>query len=87
LTIRKIFDSGLNINPASDGVVLMDSAVQESMVSKVAPVASNVVQSDGLNLMQYFAGLDQWSWFLIGAWFAVFLFFAVTLINSRRHKI
>jgi len=50
-------------------------------------ITESAVEAGGSGFIQYLTGIGAWSWFLIGAWFAIFLFFAITLINDKRHKI
>jgi len=66
------------------------ATVSEKATTEVAPavidvapvVLNNITNSEGF--LSSIGGLGPWSWFLIGAWFAVFLFFAITLINRGR---
>jgi DNA-binding transcriptional ArsR family regulator len=53
---------------ADAGMLQMDVAV------KTAEVASS----------GFFSSLAPWEWFIFGAWFAILLFFALTIIDERR---
>jgi len=69
------------------GEVMMTSAPQAAgALSDSAPIILEGAES-GAGFLSFLAGINPWSWFLIGAWFAVFLFFAITLINDGRHRL
>jgi DNA-binding transcriptional ArsR family regulator len=81
---EQIMDSARNvaIEEASGGGALMATAT-EKVAGDAAPVVLNAASNSG-GFVSFIASLSPWSWFLIGAWFAVFLFFAITLINKGR---
>jgi DNA-binding transcriptional ArsR family regulator len=49
-------------------------------------IESIALDSGFVPASSYWASLNPWSWFLIGAWFAVFLFFAFALYSERRRR-
>ena len=72
LTLREFMGSGVEV---------METNIAEGgrLMADVAP--SMAVESVG-----FWAGVSPWSWFLIGAWFAVFLFYVFTLYNERKFR-
>ena len=56
----------------------------EKMLSEAAMAEATVVATEGTSCI--FSTLGPWQWFLLGAWFAILLFFVVTLIKNRRHN-
>jgi len=51
-----------------------------------APVILDGAQGGSAGFIQFLSGVSPWSWFLFGAWFAIFLFFAFTLYIERRNR-
>jgi len=47
-----------------------------------APVAADQAVASA----SFLQSISPWSWFLIGAWLAILLFFAITMISERREK-
>jgi len=89
LTIRQFmgasYSSGEQIMNAvrdSSEDALMTSVSQKA-TAEMAPIVLDTATNSG-GFLSFIGGLSPWSWFLIGAWFAVFLFFAITLINKGR---
>ena len=87
LTIRQFFGSKSQIYDVSNLAVRQESVLMAvdsaELVGKSAPVADiapSVAQTG------FFQTLSPWSWFLIGAWFAILLFFIVTIWSERREK-
>lgn len=58
-----------------------------STTSESAPVILDGASKSGAGLLSFVSGVSAWEWFLIGAWFAVFIFFVTTLINDQRHRL
>lgn len=83
LTIRQMLGDGGTLVQVADNARL---EVSHDLFGEAAPVVLAGVQ-ESTGFIQYVSGVSPWEWFLIGAWFAVFLFFAITLINDKRHKI
>ncbi|MBU2577176.1 MAG: winged helix-turn-helix domain-containing protein [Nanoarchaeota archaeon] len=86
LTIRELLGraqyAAAPVMDMAKGNALMAEATTSS-----APIILEGAESGGAGFLSFLAGISPWSWFLIGAWFAVFLFFAITLINDGRHKL
>jgi len=71
LTLRQFMGSGVKLgNDVAEG----------------GTYASDMVPLVGLEPTGFWASISPWSWFLIGAWFAVVLFFVITLYTERRSK-
>jgi len=70
---------------ARDSVEEAMPMLSQKATMEVAPAAvgAGAVNSSG-GFLAFVTGLSPWSWFLIGAWFAVLLFFLFTLISERR---
>jgi DNA-binding transcriptional ArsR family regulator len=68
---------------------LSNDAAQKSMeaTAQSAPIILEGAKNGGAGLLSTLSNIGPWAWFLIGAWFAVFVFFAITLINNERHRI
>ncbi|MDZ7908695.1 MAG: hypothetical protein U5N10_11055 [Gemmobacter sp.] len=61
----------------------MMTAINETFARGAEPILYGAVAQSSVG---FFAGVGSWGWFLIGAWFAVLIFFIITLINGRRYK-
>ena len=73
LTIRKFMKKSFEqVRP------VMLKSVQNDFVIEEADAAFFAVSSTG-----FWSGLNPWTWFLFGAWFAILLFFVLTI---RRNK-
>ena len=74
-------DSAINsVNESLvEGGALMATA---DRAVEAAPIVLDASNSGGF--LSFLGGISPWSWFLIGAWFAVFLFFTITLLNKGR---
>lgn len=74
-----VFDSGRDV--AFDEAVLQAAPKVESLAVNAG--ASDVV-ARSVGDVSFWAGLAGWEWFLIGAWFGVFLFVLYSLLSERR---
>ena len=91
LTIREFFGVSVSYmagDMAVSSKMLADGG-REAVIASLesAPVILEGAEAGGVGLISYFPVMSPWSWFLIGAWFAIFLFFVVTLINDKRHRL
>ena len=88
LTIKELLSRTVQYDTAGkSGEATMASSPQiTKTLSDSAPIILEGAES-GAGFLSFLAGINSWSWFLIGAWFTVFLFFAITLINSERHRL
>jgi len=55
----------------------------EEMLAAAPVLADTSAQVASTGILQ---SITPWSWFLIGAWLAILLFFAITMIFERRKK-
>jgi hypothetical protein len=85
LTIRELLGRAQFIATPVMGIAKNNDFTVEASLSS-APIILEGAKS-GAGFLSFIAGISSWSWFLIGAWFAVFLFFAITLINSGRDNL
>lgn len=79
LTIREFMHEEV-VSTVSDkayGEVMLQIMPQEG-----APIMMKGVE-EGSSFLSSISGISPWSWFLIGAWFAVFLFFAYSIISDK----
>lgn len=60
---------------------MLENSIQDSAVSMLASPES---AQQTINITQYFLNLSPASWFLIGAWFAVLIFFIITLVKGEK---
>jgi len=74
-------DLATNNAMLAEGVQKTTSAALDS-----APIILEGAESGGAGFLSFLAGINPWSWFLIGAWFAVFLFFAISFITNRKMR-
>jgi len=90
LTIREFLGEAshtLEYKLANEDVAMfLTRDASRAAMDEAAPVVLTGVQ-ESTGFIQFIAGIGPWEWFLIGAWFAVFLFFTITLINDKRHRI
>ena len=63
--------------------VMKSTEVVISEVPRVMAEFDSLAGSSAVESVGFWGGLGPWSWFLIGAWFAVFLFFIITLYNGK----
>jgi len=56
--------------------------VAQEMMFEAAPVFA----SKGTESVSFLSSIGAWEWFLIGAWFAVFLFFIFSLYSERKTR-
>jgi len=77
LTLREVMKpvEDAVFNGASGGAKLMAAEFDSVGGAKVTEAAPG-----------FLFGISAWSWFLIGAWFAVFLFFAFSIVSERRRR-
>ncbi|MFH0808747.1 MAG: helix-turn-helix domain-containing protein [archaeon] len=61
--------------------VVFEAAPQMDMLAANAGMTESVARSVGS--VSFWSGLAGWEWFLIGAWFAIVLFFIFSLISER----
>ncbi len=59
-----------------------DGGLLMSNFDSVAPMR----EVGHLSFLSVLSSISPWAWFLFGAWFAVVLFFVITLYNERRRK-
>ena len=77
-TMREFMvDTAINMGGAPKAASNI-AAGELDLLAEMAPMR-------GLESASFWSGLGPWSWFLIGAWFAVVLFFVFTL-TERRNK-
>lgn len=78
----------LAVNDAAPAMALASSGAQKTIeaTSGSAPIILEGAKNSA-GLFSFVSNIGPWAWFLIGAWFAVFIFFAITLINDGRHRL
>lgn len=88
LTIRELLGR-VTQDLAGGGSNVFADSEREAFSTAVssAPIILEGAESSGVGFLSFLTGISSWSWFLIGVWFAVFLFFAVTLMNDRRYRL
>lgn len=81
LTIREFIQSSNAIYVTKGGFIqeAFSNGAALKMENDLMNIGASTVSSSG-----FWGSLASWEWFLIGAWFAVLLFFLVTIINERR---
>ena len=94
LTIRELLGrttQDLTVNEAasvfSEQMATTGAQKAISATTDSAPIILEGASNSGAGLLSTITNLGPWAWFLIGAWFAVFLFFTITLINDGRHRL
>jgi len=85
LTIREFFSFGSE-NMITDTKMRMTETVMSAVSSDEVSQVGGAFSDEIVNPVWWNA-MGPWSWFLLGAWIAVFLFFVITLINDKRHKL
>lgn len=85
LTIRELLGRAQYVaGPAMDSV--RNNAFITETTLDSAPIILGGAEN-GVGFLSFIAGISPWSWFLMGAWFAVFLFFVFILYTERRKNI
>jgi DNA-binding transcriptional ArsR family regulator len=62
------------------------STLEESATLMMAKTADTALVSETISQTGFFAGLSGWSWFLLGAWFALVCYMVITIVIERSMK-
>ena len=89
LTIRELMKSSYrtfdNAVPIVTKEVIYSKAVEVEALSMNAGATDAVLTT--ISSPGFWQNLNSWTWFLFGAWFAILLFFILTIYNERRNKV
>lgn len=84
LSVRQIMNRAYSSSRDLMGIA-RDKALEESSFLMVGlSEETQVISSSSNSFFSFLVGINPWEWFLIGAWFAILLFFVITLINKGR---
>jgi len=85
LTIREFVRSSDLFYVTKQGFI-EEVAPRSTLSGGQADVASESVMNfaGSVSSPGFLSSIPAWEWFLIGAWFAVLLFFVITIINEKR---
>jgi len=74
-----------SVRVMSENSAQMLSSDAATPTAKIALEKSGEIAASGSNLiLSGSLGMDVWLWFLLGAWFAIFLFFLISFVAERR---
>ena len=87
LTIKQFFKNRLQFYNVPNFAAWQESAFIASDNAELLGETAALTKATGeVASVGFFQSLSPWSWFLIGAWLAILLFFILTLISERRSK-
>lgn len=73
--------NGIGKLTSNDAVLSSSNEIARFAINESASATGEIGGS-----ISFFANLSPWSWFLLGAWFAIVLFFIINLILEKRNE-